>query len=66
MKDSAPIAKIDWHPWGDAGSTLMVMTVDGKLRYVHFMTVDDKIEPFALESMISLWTRKSHSKSLVL
>lgn len=30
---SAPIAKIEWHPWGEAGSTLLVMTVDGKLRY---------------------------------
>ena len=30
---SAAIAKIEWHPWGEAGSTLMVMTVDGKLRY---------------------------------
>ncbi|KAF9469037.1 hypothetical protein BDZ94DRAFT_1182915 [Collybia nuda] len=29
---AAPIAKIEWHPWGDSGSTLMVMTVDGKLR----------------------------------
>ncbi|KAJ7283796.1 hypothetical protein C8J57DRAFT_1171692 [Mycena rebaudengoi] len=29
---SAPIAKIQWHPWGDAGSTLMVMTEDGRLR----------------------------------
>ena len=31
---SAAIAKIDWHPWGEAGSTLLVMTVNGKLRYV--------------------------------
>jgi nucleoporin NUP82 len=31
---SAVIAIIDWHPWGEAGSTLLVMTVDGKLRYV--------------------------------
>ncbi|KAH7924035.1 hypothetical protein BV22DRAFT_1091637 [Leucogyrophana mollusca] len=31
-KSSVPIAKIEWHPWGEAGSTLMVMTVDGKLR----------------------------------
>ncbi|KAH6915231.1 hypothetical protein BKA70DRAFT_570030 [Coprinopsis sp. MPI-PUGE-AT-0042] len=31
-EDSAPIAKVDWHPWGDAGSTLLVMTTDGKLR----------------------------------
>lgn len=29
---SAAVAKIEWHPWGEAGSTLMVMTVDGKLR----------------------------------
>ncbi|KAI0082558.1 hypothetical protein K474DRAFT_1655355 [Panus rudis PR-1116 ss-1] len=32
FKASAPIAKIDWHPWGDGGTTLLVMTVDGKLR----------------------------------
>lgn len=31
--NSAAIAKIDWHPWGEAGSTLLIMTVDGKLRY---------------------------------
>ncbi|KAJ7179843.1 hypothetical protein C8R43DRAFT_376383 [Mycena crocata] len=31
-KASAPIAKIQWHPWGESGSTLMVMTEDGKLR----------------------------------
>ncbi|KAG6911695.1 hypothetical protein DXG01_007945 [Tephrocybe rancida] len=29
---AAPIAKIEWHPWGEAGSTLMVMTTDGRLR----------------------------------
>ena len=28
----SPVAKIDWHPWGENGSTLLVMTVDGKLR----------------------------------
>ena len=33
-RDSAPIAKIEWHPWGEAGSTLMVMTTDGRLRFV--------------------------------
>ncbi|TFK29279.1 hypothetical protein FA15DRAFT_632177 [Coprinopsis marcescibilis] len=31
-EDSAPIAKVDWHPWGEAGSTLLVMTTDGRLR----------------------------------
>ncbi|TFY82602.1 hypothetical protein EWM64_g1412 [Hericium alpestre] len=29
---SAPIARVEWHPWGDAGSTLVVVTMDGKLR----------------------------------
>ncbi|VDB86566.1 unnamed protein product [Peniophora sp. CBMAI 1063] len=29
---SSPVAKLQWHPWGDSGSTLLVMTVDGKLR----------------------------------
>ncbi|KAM5534279.1 hypothetical protein V8D89_012007 [Ganoderma adspersum] len=29
---SAPVAKIDWHPWGQSGSTLLVLTTDGKLR----------------------------------
>ena len=36
---SAPIAKIDWHPWGEAGSTLLVMTVDGKLRQVRALSI---------------------------
>lgn len=31
---SSPIAKVDWHPWGEGGTTLLVMTTDGKLRCV--------------------------------
>ncbi|KAI0796551.1 nuclear pore component-domain-containing protein [Abortiporus biennis] len=31
-QSSPPIAKIEWHPWGQGGTTLLVMTVDGKLR----------------------------------
>ncbi|KAI0774406.1 hypothetical protein C8Q74DRAFT_832825 [Fomes fomentarius] len=31
-ESSAPVAKIDWHLWGQGGSTLLVMTTDGKLR----------------------------------
>ena len=34
VSTSSPIAKVQWHLWGDSGSTLLVMTVDGKLRYV--------------------------------
>jgi nucleoporin NUP82 len=30
--NSVPVAKIEWHPWGEAGSTLLVMTIDGNLR----------------------------------
>ncbi|KAG7097129.1 hypothetical protein E1B28_004507 [Marasmius oreades] len=30
--DAVPIVKVEWHPWGESGSTLMVMTIDGKLR----------------------------------
>ncbi|KAF9782863.1 hypothetical protein BJ322DRAFT_1073133 [Thelephora terrestris] len=29
---SPQVAKVDWHPWGENGSTLLVMTSDGKLR----------------------------------
>jgi hypothetical protein len=31
-KSAVSLAKIEWHPWGEAGSTLCVMTMDGKLR----------------------------------
>ncbi|ESK97559.1 hypothetical protein Moror_17559 [Moniliophthora roreri MCA 2997] len=31
-ESAVPVVKLEWHPWGEAGSTLMVMTVDGKLR----------------------------------
>ncbi|CCM04850.1 uncharacterized protein FIBRA_07043 [Fibroporia radiculosa] len=38
---SAPVAKIEWHPWGEGGTTLMVMTTDGKLRE-YDMSVDSE------------------------
>ncbi|KAF7301405.1 hypothetical protein MIND_00705700 [Mycena indigotica] len=41
-KGSPPIAKIQWHPWGEAGSTLMVMTEDGKLREYDISTDADE------------------------
>ncbi|KJA30085.1 hypothetical protein HYPSUDRAFT_32154 [Hypholoma sublateritium FD-334 SS-4] len=40
---SAPLAKIEWHPWGEAASTLLVMTIDGKLREYDIST--DTEEP---------------------
>jgi hypothetical protein len=32
-KVGKPIAQVSWHPWGYEGSTLLVMTSDGSLRY---------------------------------
>ncbi|KIY73757.1 hypothetical protein CYLTODRAFT_193304 [Cylindrobasidium torrendii FP15055 ss-10] len=31
-RSSPAVAKVDWHPWGDAGTTLLVLTVDGRIR----------------------------------
>ncbi|KAF9483973.1 hypothetical protein BDN70DRAFT_873108 [Pholiota conissans] len=55
--NSAPIAKIDWHPWGEAGSTLLVMTVDGKLR--EYDISNDTEEPQQVVSFVS--DRKTNS-----
>lgn len=55
---SAPIAKIEWHPWGEAGSTLMIMTVDGKLRE-YDISVDIE-EP---QQVLSFVPEKKTSKS---
>ncbi|KAI5829840.1 hypothetical protein K523DRAFT_352178 [Schizophyllum commune Tattone D] len=49
-KSAAPIAKVDWHPWGEAGSTLMVMTVDGKMRE-YDVSVDPE-EPLQVLSFV--------------
>ncbi|EIM88529.1 uncharacterized protein STEHIDRAFT_77614 [Stereum hirsutum FP-91666 SS1] len=48
--DAAPIAKVEWHPWGEAGSTLMVMTTDGKLREYDIST--DTEEPQQVVSFV--------------
>lgn len=34
--NATPIAKVEWHPWGEGGTTLLVMTTDGKLRYLQW------------------------------
>ncbi|KAJ4472331.1 hypothetical protein J3R30DRAFT_3524569 [Lentinula aciculospora] len=56
----APIAKIEWHPWGEAGSTLMVMTIDGKLRE-YDISVDTE-EP---QQVLSFVPEKKPGKSFV-
>ncbi|EPQ59331.1 hypothetical protein GLOTRDRAFT_55221 [Gloeophyllum trabeum ATCC 11539] len=55
---SIPLAKIEWHPWGDAGSTLLVMTVDGKLRE-YDVSVDPE-EPQQVLSFVPENRRKSY------
>ncbi|KAI0053097.1 hypothetical protein FA95DRAFT_1552989 [Auriscalpium vulgare] len=47
---AVPVAKVDWHPWGEAGSTLMVMTIDGKLRE-YDISVDTE-EPLQVVSFV--------------
>ncbi|KAF8317032.1 uncharacterized protein EI90DRAFT_3134078 [Cantharellus anzutake] len=32
ISGSSQIAKVDWHPWHDGGSSLLVLTADGVLR----------------------------------
>ncbi|EKM59400.1 uncharacterized protein PHACADRAFT_114086 [Phanerochaete carnosa HHB-10118-sp] len=56
-RDAPPIAKIDWHPWGDGGTTLMVMTVDGKLR--EYDIAIDTEEPQQVLSFVPEKLRKS-------
>ncbi|KAJ7742412.1 hypothetical protein DFH07DRAFT_980036 [Mycena maculata] len=56
-RSSAPIAKIQWHPWGESGSTLMVMTEDGKLRE-YDISVDTE-EPQQVLSFVSEKRTKS-------
>ncbi|KAF9263555.1 hypothetical protein L218DRAFT_901764 [Marasmius fiardii PR-910] len=49
-EDAAPVVKVEWHPWGESGSTLMVMTVDGKLR--EYDISQDTDEPQQLLSFV--------------
>lgn len=56
-KSAAPIAKVEWHPWGEAGSTLMVMTIDGKMRE-YDVSVDPE-EPQQVLSFVPEKRRKS-------
>ncbi|KDQ64728.1 hypothetical protein JAAARDRAFT_64568 [Jaapia argillacea MUCL 33604] len=55
-----PIAKIEWHPWGEAGSTLLVMTVDGKLR-----EYDISIDTEEPQQVLSFVPEKKKARSFV-
>ncbi|KAI0729377.1 hypothetical protein C8Q72DRAFT_778331 [Fomitopsis betulina] len=56
---SAPIAKIEWHPWGEGGTTLMVMTVDGKLR-----EYDISVDPEEPQQVLSFVPDKKRNSYL--
>ncbi|KAF9247172.1 hypothetical protein BU15DRAFT_84718 [Melanogaster broomeanus] len=49
---SAPIAKIEWHPWGEAGSTLMVMHCRWKTQVREYDISVDSEEPQQVLSFI--------------
>ncbi|KAF5393939.1 hypothetical protein D9757_000165 [Collybiopsis confluens] len=57
---AVPVAQISWHPWGEAASTLMVMTRDGKLRE-YDISVDNE-EP---QQILSFVPERRAGKSFV-
>ncbi|THV08713.1 hypothetical protein K435DRAFT_959241 [Dendrothele bispora CBS 962.96] len=59
-RSAPPVAKIEWHPWGEGDSTLMVMTVDGKLRE-YDISVDAE-EP---QQVLSFVPERRNRKSFV-
>ncbi|EJD01179.1 uncharacterized protein FOMMEDRAFT_110790 [Fomitiporia mediterranea MF3/22] len=52
---SSPLVKIDWHPWGEAGSTLLVMTADGRLREYNV-----SLDPDEPRKMLDFVPEKKH------
>ncbi|KAF9055104.1 hypothetical protein BDZ89DRAFT_1055715 [Hymenopellis radicata] len=61
---SPPIAKIDWHPWGEAGTTLLVMTIDGKLRLA-FSEYDIAVDAEDPQQLLTFVSDKKSGKSFV-
>ncbi|KAG9128345.1 hypothetical protein FRC07_000457 [Ceratobasidium sp. 392] len=43
ISGSTRIAKVDWHPWGEGGASLLVLTSDGQLR--EYDVAKDPSEP---------------------
>ncbi|CBQ67735.1 conserved hypothetical protein [Sporisorium reilianum SRZ2] len=62
--DSA-VAKVDWHPWGENGTSLLVLTEDGLLR--EYDVAKDTEEPQQTASFLPLQststTQRSRSRS---
>nr|XP_019043367.1 hypothetical protein I302_07943 [Kwoniella bestiolae CBS 10118]OCF22297.1 hypothetical protein I302_07943 [Kwoniella bestiolae CBS 10118] len=40
------ITKVSWHPWGDGGNSLWVLTADGKLREYDITQPHDAVQTF--------------------
>ncbi|KAJ1030336.1 hypothetical protein NDA16_001246 [Ustilago loliicola] len=61
----AAVSKVDWHPWGENGTSLLVLTDDGLLR--EYDVAKDTEEPQQVASFLPLGTvaapQRSRSRS---
>ena len=57
----AAIAKVDWHPWGESGTSLLVLTEDGLLR--EYDVAKDTEEPQQTASFLPLATATASHRS---
>ncbi|CDR99741.1 uncharacterized protein SPSC_02573 [Sporisorium scitamineum] len=61
----ATVSKVDWHPWGEGGTSLLVLTEDGLLR--EYDVAKDTEEPQQTASFLPLHnapaTQRSRSRS---
>ncbi|KIJ37458.1 hypothetical protein M422DRAFT_60999 [Sphaerobolus stellatus SS14] len=57
---AAPLSKIEWHPWGKNGCTLLVMTMDGILR-----EYDLSMDPEEPQQILTFMPERSHRSSMM-
>ncbi|KAF8504220.1 hypothetical protein JB92DRAFT_780955 [Gautieria morchelliformis] len=55
---AAPVAKVEWHPWGKSACTLLVMTVDGTFR-----EYDMSMDPEEPQQTLSFMPERSRASS---
>lgn len=58
---NAAVAKVDWHPWGENGTSLLVLTDDGLLR--EYDVAKDTEEPQQVASFLPLNTVAASQRS---
>ncbi|SPO19996.1 uncharacterized protein UTRI_00387_B [Ustilago trichophora] len=57
----AAVSKVDWHPWGESGTSLLVLTEDGLLR--EYDVAKDTEEPQQTASFLPLQTVAASQRS---